>query len=45
VAAFFLASVVVILTASVRQWLGVLGGRVVSASSETPYQRTALVDA
>jgi carbon starvation protein len=45
VAAFFLASVVVILAASVRQWLGVLGGRVVSASSETPYQRTALVDA
>ncbi len=45
VAGFFLAAVVVILAASVRQWLGVLGGRVVSASSETPYQRTALVDA
>ncbi len=45
VAAFFLCAVAVILVASLRQWQGVLAGRVVGASSETPYQRTALVDA
>ena len=42
VAAFFLASVIVILVASLHEWWAVLSGRKVAISSEVPYQpRTA----
>jgi carbon starvation protein len=43
VAAFFLISVVVILTASLNEWIKVIGGRKTAVSSETPYIRTQLV--
>ena len=43
VAAFFLAAVVVILTASIMEWLKVINGSKVAVSSETPYVRTQLV--
>ncbi|MFN9202964.1 MAG: carbon starvation CstA family protein [Gemmatimonas sp.] len=42
VAAFFLVSVVVILAASIKEWLAVLNGRTATASSETPFVRTQL---
>lgn len=45
VAAFFLVSVVVILAASIKEWLAVLNGRKATASSETPYVRTQLTGA
>ena len=45
VAAFFLVSVVVILTASVIEWVKVMNGSQAPVSSETPYVRTQLVDA
>ena len=45
VAAFFLVSVVVILTASIIEWVKVMNGSKVTVSSETPYIRTQLVDA
>ena len=45
VAGFFLVSVVVILTASIIEWVKVLNGRTAPVSSETPYVRTKLVDA
>ncbi len=45
VAAFFLVSVVVILTASIIEWVKVMNGSKVAVSSETPYIRTQLVDA
>jgi carbon starvation protein len=44
VAAFFLVSVIVILTASAREWLAVIGGRKPAVSSETPYVATKLTD-
>jgi carbon starvation protein len=43
VAAFFLISVVVILAASLNEWIKVIGGRKAAVSSETPYIRTQLV--
>ena len=45
VAGFFLVSVVVILTASIAEWLKVINGTTAPVSSETPYVRTQLVDA
>jgi carbon starvation protein len=45
VAAFFLVSVVVILTASIIEWVKVMNGSQAPVSSETPYVRTQLVDA
>lgn len=45
VAAFFLVSVVVILAASIKEWLAVLNGRKSTASSETPFVRTQLTGA
>ena len=45
VAAFFLVSVVVILTASIIEWVKVMTGSQAPVSSETPYVRTQLVDA
>jgi carbon starvation protein len=45
VAAFFLVSVVVILAASIKEWLAVLNGRKATASSETPFVRTQLTGA
>jgi carbon starvation protein len=45
VAGFFLVSVVVILTASIIEWVKVMNGSTVPVSSETPYVRTQLVDA
>ncbi len=45
VAAFFLVSVVVILTASIIEWVKVMNGSKAAVSSETPYVRTQLVDA
>jgi carbon starvation protein len=45
VAGFFLVSVVVILTASIVEWLKVINGTTAPVSSETPYVRTQLVDA
>jgi carbon starvation protein len=45
VAGFFLVSVVVILTASIIEWVKVMNGRTAPVSSETPYVRTKLVDA
>ncbi|MDQ8165284.1 MAG: carbon starvation CstA family protein [Gemmatimonadota bacterium] len=38
VAAFFLIAVIVILTASIREWLAVLSGRKAPVSTEVPYQ-------
>ncbi len=43
VAAFFLISVIVILAASIREWLAVLNGRKPMVSSESPYVATKLV--
>ena len=43
VAAFFMISVVVILTASIHEWLEVTSGRKPAVSSEAPYVATALV--
>jgi carbon starvation protein len=45
IAAFFLASVVVILASSIRQWLAVTSGKQAVGSTETPYQRTQLTGA
>ena len=45
VAAFFLVSVVVILTASIIEWVKVMNGSKAAVSSETPYVRTQRVDA
>ncbi|WP_310569893.1 carbon starvation CstA family protein [Gemmatimonas sp.] len=45
VAGFFLVSVVVILTASIIEWVKVMNGSKAAVSSETPYVRTQLVDA
>ena len=45
VAGFFLVSVVVILTASIIEWVKVMNGSTRPVSSETPYIRTQLVDA
>ena len=45
VAGFFLVSVVVILTASIIEWVKVMNGSKAAVSSETPYIRTQLVDA
>ncbi len=45
VAGFFLVSVVVILTASIIEWVKVMNGSKAAISSETPYVRTQLVDA
>jgi len=45
VAGFFLVSVVVILTASIIEWMKVINGSKAAVSSETPYVRTQLVDA
>jgi carbon starvation protein len=45
VAGFFLVSVVVILTASIIEWVKVMNGSQAPVSSETPYVRTKLVDA
>ncbi len=45
VAGFFLVSVVVILTASIIEWVKVMNGSTAPVSSETPYVRTQLVDA
>ena len=45
VAAFFLVSVIVILTASIREWLAVTGGRKSAVSTEAPYVRTQLAEA
>lgn len=45
VAAFFLVSVVVILAASIKEWLAVLNGRKATASGETPFVRTQLTGA
>lgn len=45
VAAFFLVSVVVILAASIREWLAVTSGRQVAQSSEAPYVRSQLAEA
>lgn len=42
VAAFFLVSVVVILAASIKEWLAVTSGRKAAVSSETPFVRTQL---
>ncbi len=44
VAAFFLVSVVIILTTSINEWLKVTGGRMIPVSSEVPYVRTKLLD-
>jgi len=38
VAAFFLIAVIVILTASIREWWSVLSGRKLAVSTEVPYQ-------
>jgi carbon starvation protein len=45
VAAFFLVAVVVILGASVREWLAVVNGRKAAVSSEVPFQQTQLTGA
>jgi carbon starvation protein len=45
VAAFFLVSVVIILSASIKEWLSVINGKKASASSETPFVRTQLTGA
>ncbi len=44
VAAFFLLSVVVILSCSINEWLAVTSGRKPAKSSEVPYQRTKMLD-
>ena len=38
VALFFMASVVVIITASVKEWIAVISGRKQAVSSEVPFQ-------
>ncbi|MBL0940302.1 MAG: carbon starvation protein A [Gemmatimonadaceae bacterium] len=45
IAAFFLIAVVVILAASIKEWLAVVNGTKLPESSEVPYTRTKLVDA
>jgi len=45
VAAFFLIAVVVILGASIREWLAVINGRKAAVSSEVPFQQTQLTGA
>jgi carbon starvation protein len=45
VAAFFVVSVVVIIAASVKEWLAVTSGRKAAQTSEAPYVKTQLVDA
>ncbi|MBA3918966.1 MAG: carbon starvation protein A [Gemmatimonas sp.] len=45
VAAFFLVAVVVILGASIREWLAVINGRKAAVSSEVPFQQTQLTGA
>jgi carbon starvation protein len=45
VAAFFLIAVVVILGASIREWLAVVNGRKAAVSSEVPFQQTQLTGA
>ncbi|WP_396222183.1 carbon starvation CstA family protein [Gemmatimonas sp.] len=45
VAAFFLVSVIVILGASIKEWLAVTSGRKAMVSSETPFVRTQLTGA
>lgn len=45
VAAFFLVAVVVILGASIREWLAVVNGRKAAVSSEVPFQQTQLTGA
>jgi carbon starvation protein len=45
VAAFFLVSVVVILGASIKEWIAVTGGSKAAATSEAPYVRTQLTGA
>jgi carbon starvation protein len=45
VAAFFLVSVIVILGASIKEWLAVTSGRKATVSSETPFVRTQLTGA
>ncbi len=44
VAGFFLVAVVVILAASITEWIKVISGQKPAVSSETPYVRTQLVD-
>jgi hypothetical protein len=38
VAAFFMVSVIVIIAASAREWMAVLGGRKPMQSSEVPFE-------
>jgi carbon starvation protein len=45
VAAFFLIAVVVILGASIREWLAVVSGRKAAVSSEVPFTQTQLTGA
>lgn len=45
VAAFFLIAVVVILGASIREWLAVVSGRKAAVSSEVPFVQTQLTGA
>ncbi len=45
VAAFFLIAVVVILGASIREWLAVVNGRKAAVSSEVPFVQTQLTGA
>ncbi len=45
VAAFFLIAVVVILGASIREWLAVVNGRKAAVSSEVPFTQTQLTGA
>ncbi len=44
VAAFFLVSVVVILSASIREWLAIISGRKAAVSSESPYVASMMMD-
>ena len=44
VAAFFLASVIIILADSIREWMAVTSGRKAAVSSEEPYLATRLAD-
>jgi len=43
VAAFFLISVIVILSASIKEWLSILSGKKKAVSSETPYIASKLI--
>jgi len=42
VAAFFLVSVVVILGASIKEWVSITSGKKAAVSSESPFVRTQL---